>query len=66
MMDLSNFEIISTVDLTSKQENNYTFHRTPAPEMILLEAAAGQDDCILFLIKQSEGNITIEKTKSLQ
>lgn len=63
MMDLSNFKIISSLDLPGKQENNYTFHRTPDPGMILLEAAAGQDDCTLFLIKQSPGNITIEELK---
>ncbi|SDD77276.1 hypothetical protein [Niabella drilacis] len=63
MMELSNFKIISTIELPGRQENNYTFHRTPHPEMILLEAAAGQDDCTLFLIKQSTGNITIEELK---
>ena len=63
MLDLSDFKIISTLDLPGKQENNYTFHRTPDPEMILLEAAAGQDDCTLFLIKQSQGNITMEELK---
>lgn len=64
MMDITTLKIISTICLPGNRENYYTFHCTPDPKVTLLEAAAGQDNCTLFLIKQASRSIEIEEIKA--
>ncbi|NSL85276.1 hypothetical protein ECE50_000425 [Chitinophaga sp. Mgbs1] len=59
VMDAGTFEVIASYPLQESQQYAYTFHATPDNNTILLEAAAGQDDCIHMQLRLNDGIISL-------
>lgn len=59
VMDAFTFEIIASYPLLESQQYAYLFHATPENDTILLEAAAGQEQCILMQLQLKDNVISL-------
>ncbi|RFS19243.1 hypothetical protein DVR12_23705 [Chitinophaga silvatica] len=59
VMDATTFEAIASYPLLESQQHAYTFHATPDNNIILLEAAAGQENSILLQLQLIDGVISL-------
>jgi hypothetical protein len=59
VMDAATFEVITSYPLLESQQYAYTFHTTPDNDIILLEAAAGQEKSILMQLQLNNGVISM-------
>ncbi|SKA48395.1 hypothetical protein SAMN04488128_1129 [Chitinophaga eiseniae] len=59
VMDAATFEVIASHPLLESQRHAYTFHATPDNGIILLEAAAGQEESILMQLQLNDGVISL-------
>lgn len=61
VMDAATFEVIAAYPLLEGQQYAYVFHTTPDNDIILLEAAAGQEESILMQLQLNDGGISLTK-----
>lgn len=59
VMDAVTFEVIASYPLLDSQQYAYTFHATPDNDILLLEAAAGQEETILMQLQLNDGVIAL-------
>lgn len=59
VMDAATFEVIASYPLQESHLYTYTFHGTPDNDVILLEAAAGQEESILMQLQLNDGIISL-------
>lgn len=59
VMDAATFEVTAAYPLLGSQQYTYTFHATPDNNIILLEAAAGQEQSILMQLQLNNGVISL-------
>jgi len=59
VMDVNSFEVIASHPLLTSQQYAYIFHATPDNDIILLEAAAGQERSILMQLRLSNGAVSM-------
>ncbi|HEY9259822.1 hypothetical protein [Chitinophaga sp.] len=59
VMDAATFEVIASYPLLESQQYAYSFHSTPDNGIILLEAAAGQEETILMQLQLNDGIISL-------
>lgn len=59
VMDAATFEVIATLPLLESQQYTYAFHATPNNNIIMLEAAAGQEKSILMQLQLNNGAIAL-------
>lgn len=59
VMDAATFEVIASSPLLESQQYTYAFHATPDNDIILLEAAAGQEKTILMQLQMNDGVISL-------
>lgn len=57
VMDATTFKVIATYPLLESQLHSYKFYTTPDEDVLLLEAAAGQEETMLMQIQLKEGVI---------
>lgn len=62
-LNRNDFSILASKRLKAGEEYIYTFCPTPDDRSIILDAAAGQDDGLLFLVKVTDGNMEVEELK---
>ncbi|ASZ12555.1 hypothetical protein KTO58_11775 [Chitinophaga pendula] len=61
VMHTATFEVIASYPLLESQRYTYAFHATPDNDIILLEAAAGQEESILMKLYLDNGSISLTK-----
>lgn len=66
LLDLDAREVKMTTPVTDHQYCAYTLSAIPGSDKIMLEAAAGQDECRLSLITLAEDRLTIEGITACQ
>ncbi|SEW52310.1 hypothetical protein [Chitinophaga arvensicola] len=59
VMDAATFEVIAAYPLLESQQYTYGFHATPDNDIILLEAAAGEDKSIQMQLQLTDGAIVL-------
>lgn len=59
VMDLATFKVIASYPLLESHQYTYVFHATPDMDMILLEAAAGQEASSLMQLQLNNGVISL-------
>jgi hypothetical protein len=59
VMDAKTFEVVASYPLLESQQYTYAFHATPINDIILLEAAAGQEKSILMQLQLNNGIISL-------
>ena len=59
VMDAATFEILASCPLLASQQYAYGFHTTPNDDIILLEAAAGQEQTILMALQLNDNVISL-------
>lgn len=59
VMDITTFEVIATHPLHESHQYTYAFHATPDNDTILLDAAAGQETCLLMQLQWKDGDIIL-------
>lgn len=59
VMDAVTFEVIASHPLLESQQYTYAFHATPNNDIILLEAAAGQEKSILMQLQLNDDVISL-------
>ncbi|MCW3464944.1 hypothetical protein [Chitinophaga nivalis] len=59
VIDAATFEILATSPLLESQQYTYAFHHTPDNGIVLLEAAAGQEQSILMQLQLQDGAISL-------
>jgi len=59
VMDVATFEVIASYPLLESHKYTYVFHATPDTDMILLEAAAGQEASSLMQLQLNNGVISL-------
>ncbi|WP_212004574.1 hypothetical protein [Chitinophaga sp. HK235] len=59
VMDVAAFEVIASYPLLESQQYAYAFHATPDNDIILLEAAAGQEETILMQLQLNDGIVSL-------
>ncbi|MBO9731473.1 MAG: hypothetical protein J7623_22725 [Chitinophaga sp.] len=61
VMDVATFQVIASSPLLESQQYTYAFHATPDNDILLLEAAAGQEDTIQLQLQLNNGVITLSE-----
>lgn len=56
----SDFAMVDSYMMEGEQNYNYHFLSTPDPEKILIDAAAGQEDCQLYQVQLKDDKIVLE------
>lgn len=59
VMDTATFEVMASYPLLESQQYAYAFHHTPDNNLILLEAAAGQEKSVLMQLQLNDGIISL-------
>lgn len=59
-LDRNDFSILASKKIAAKEEYIYNFCATPHDNAIILDAAAGQDEGQLFLLRIEDGKIELE------
>ena len=60
-LDRNDFSILASKRIAAKEEYIYSFCATPHGHTIILDAAAGQDEGRLFLLRMEDGRIELEE-----
>ncbi|MBO9731359.1 MAG: hypothetical protein J7623_22155 [Chitinophaga sp.] len=60
----SDFAMVDSCMMGGDQVYHYNFLPTPDPEKILIEAAAGQDDCLLYQVQLKDDKIILDTLHS--
>lgn len=60
-LDRNDFSILASKSIAAKEEYIYNFCATPHDDAIILDAAAGQDEGQLFLLRMEDGRIELEE-----
>ncbi|NML40082.1 hypothetical protein HHL17_22975 [Chitinophaga sp. G-6-1-13] len=59
VMDVATFEVIASYPLLESHRYAYAFHATPDNNIILLEAAAGQEESLLMQLQSNDGTVSL-------
>jgi hypothetical protein len=60
VMDTATFRVLGRISINNRY-CAYHFHQTPQTGKVLIEAAAGQDECILYVAQLIDGRIELEE-----